>query len=91
MKLTDKNILANQIFGEDANEVLNFLETVAPNKHEFRTQKTFLNFIARKLEPMLKSKARQSKLENVVLRKTDNSKDSTEKGGEFIPVLAFSA
>ena len=61
MKVTDKNIIANQIFGEDANEVLNFLEAVAPDKHEFRTEATFLNFIARKLEPMLKNKARNSK------------------------------
>ena len=37
MKVTDKNIIANQIFGEDANEVLNFLEAIAPDKHEFRT------------------------------------------------------
>jgi len=61
MRLIDKEILANQIYGEDASEILNFLEVVAPNKREFRTEETFLNFIARKLEPMLKNKARNSK------------------------------
>ena len=60
MKVTDKEILANRIYGEDAKEVLDFLAEVAPDKHVFRTEKTFLNFIARKLEPMLKKKARNS-------------------------------
>lgn len=61
MNVTKKEILANQIYGEDeAREILDFLVSVAPDKHEFRTEKTFLNFIARKLEPMLKRKARSS-------------------------------
>ncbi len=57
MKLTEKEILANRIFGENADEVLKFLAKVAPNKAEFRNEHTFLNFVARKLEPMLKKKA----------------------------------
>ena len=57
MKLTEKEILANRIFGENADEVLKFLAKVAPDKAEFRNEHTFLNFVARKLEPMLKKKA----------------------------------
>lgn len=57
MKMAKKEILANQIYGEDADDVLKFLAEVAPDKTEFRNEHTFLNFVARKLEPMLKKKA----------------------------------
>lgn len=57
--MTTTEALANRIYGEDASEVLEFLKGVAPDKHEFRSETTFLNFVARKLEPQLKSKARQ--------------------------------
>ncbi len=56
--MLDKKVLANQIYGNDAEEVLAFLAKVAPDKHEFRNEMTFLNFIARKLQPMLKKMAR---------------------------------
>ena len=61
MKLTEKSILANQIYGEDADEVLKFLAEVAPDKTEFRNKRSFLNFVAKKLEPLLKKKAKNSK------------------------------
>lgn len=61
MNLTNKEILANRIFGENANEVLVFLEFVAPDKKDFRSEESFLNFIAKKLEPKLKKKARYFK------------------------------
>ena len=56
--MLDKKVLANQIYGNDAEEVLAFLAKGAPDKHEFRNEMTFLNFIARKLQPMLKKMAR---------------------------------
>ena len=56
--MLDKKVLANQIYGNDAEEVLAFLAKVSPDKHEFRNEMTFLNFIARKLQPMLKKMAR---------------------------------
>lgn len=59
--MLDKEFLANQIYGNDAEEVLNFLAKVAPDKHEFRNEKTFFNFIARELQPMLKKMARKDK------------------------------
>ena len=57
--MLSKEFLANQIYGKDAEEVLDFLAKFAPDKHEFRNEKTFLNFIARKLQPMLKKMAKK--------------------------------
>ena len=61
MKTMTKEILANRIYGEDAVAVLDFLETVAPDKHLFRTETTFLNFVAKKLYPLLRKEARKNK------------------------------
>ena len=62
MKLTEtKEILAKNIYEEnDANIVLSFLEMVAPEKKNFRNERTFLNFVARKIQPFLKRKVRNS-------------------------------
>lgn len=60
MKKT-KEIFANKIYGaNDAKTVLDFLEKNVPEKKEFRNERTFLNFIARVLEPMLRREARNS-------------------------------
>ncbi len=37
--MLNKEFLANQIYGNDAEEVLFFLAKVAPDKHEFRNEK----------------------------------------------------
>ena len=55
-----REVLANQIFGDDSKDVLDFLMKEAPEKELFRTEKTFLNFVARKLQPKLIVKANQS-------------------------------
>ena len=63
MKLTEtKETLAKNIYDDDdAKIVLSFLEKVASDKKEFRNETTFLNFVARKIQPFLKRKIRNSR------------------------------
>ena len=63
-----KKELINRIYNqEDATEVLNFLNDVAPEKETFRNETTLVNFLARKLEPKLKVLAKSSKSEEEYL------------------------
>ena len=62
MEVTKKEILANRIYNkEEATEVLDFLNEVSPEKAGFHDEKTFVNFVARKLRPRLKALAKDSK------------------------------
>ena len=47
MKIIKKETLVNNIWGENADEVLEFLDQVAPEKATFRDEKSLLNHLGR--------------------------------------------
>ena len=57
-----KEVLINRVYNkEEATEVLNFLNSVAPEKETFRDETTLINFLAKKLQPKLKVLDKNSK------------------------------
>ena len=78
-----KECLAEKMFKKDCVEVLNFLNEVAPEKGTFRTEKSFLNFVARHLKPMLRKKGRQWEKKSLELEKQFWEMDEKDDEARF--------